>query len=56
MVAETGLILMFCFQEHGQESRGQGAGEAVLMERKKWKKTRVKDASRIDNKGFVDIK
>jgi hypothetical protein len=27
----------------------------MTMERKKWGKTRVKDASRIDNKGFVDI-
>lgn len=37
MVAET-LLLVFCFQERGQGSSGQGAREAVLMERKKVEK------------------
>jgi hypothetical protein len=28
----------------------------MTMERKNWRKTQVKDASRIDNNSFVDIK
>ncbi len=44
---------MFCFKNKAKNRVVKEPGEAVLI---KWRNIRVKGASWIDNKGFVDVK
>jgi hypothetical protein len=50
MVAETTLILMFCFKNKAKDRVFKEPGNTVLIERNKWRKTRVKDANGLTTK------